>query len=83
MSNNEIAVARTNPKYIQGENAELLEIWKELGISSEDEIAVSNNKLHPILAVGLGAAALFNVSILLSIPPVLRGRGRIFSATVS
>ena len=54
-------------------------IWKEFGLSKEDisdtAVVAASKPLHPVLAVGLGAAVLVNVGFLLSIPPVLRGRG--------
>jgi hypothetical protein len=47
--------------------------------NSHDVIDFNNsntgNKLHPIFALGIGTAALINIGILLSLPPVLRGRG--------
>lgn len=87
MSSNTTATTTTNAKFRQNEKAELQELWKELGLSSNDEILPAqqalwndgishrDNKLHPILAVGIGTAALINIGILLSIPPVLRGKG--------
>jgi hypothetical protein len=68
------------------EDKELRELWKELGISPKDGTALASHlnknssdrgrKIHPLLALGLGAGVLFNIGILLSLPPVLRGRGR-------
>ena len=57
-------------------------VWEELGFSKDDfrEAAApveSNKPLHPALAVALGTAFLVNVGFLLSLPPVLRGRGKI------
>jgi hypothetical protein len=47
---------------------------------SHDVIDFNNSntgtKLHPIFALGIGTAALINIGILLSLPPVLRGRGK-------
>jgi len=37
--------------------------------------ASRSNKLHPALAVGIGVAFACNVAVILSLPPVLRGRG--------
>jgi len=59
-------------------NDEERRLLKEIGIS-EDELLDENfeaKPLHPILKLGLGTAFLFNVGLLLSLPPVLRGRGR-------
>jgi hypothetical protein len=60
---------------------EVQKIWKEMGVSKEefDEVTaaapVESKPLHPALALGLGAVVLVNVGLLLSLPPVLRGRG--------
>jgi hypothetical protein len=57
-------------------------VWKELGISREDwvvdeEALTSNqNKLsNALLMIGFGTAVVVNLGFLLSLPPVLRGRG--------
>jgi hypothetical protein len=56
-------------------------IWKELGISREDwvdEEPLSNyqSKLsNTLLMMGFGTAVVVNLGFLLSLPPVLRGRG--------
>jgi hypothetical protein len=58
------------------------QIWKELGLSKDDfkdettyTVESTKHPLHPALALGLGTAVLINVGFLLSLPPVLRGRG--------
>lgn len=55
-------------------------IWKELGLSKADldeatAAKFESKPLNPALALGLGAFVLVNVGFLLSLPPVLRGRG--------
>jgi hypothetical protein len=52
---------------------------RKLGISNEAlELAnetVEPSKMRPVAALGLGAFCLVNIGVLLSLPPVLRGRG--------
>lgn len=43
--------------------------------SSSPAIAIGTNVWQPILCLGFGTAVLFNIGILCSLPPVLRGRG--------
>jgi hypothetical protein len=87
MKNNGTTVTEKDNYCNKEENIELQEVWKELGFSSKDETALASQftsnsasdtggKLHPILALGIGAGVLFNIGILLSLPPVLRGKGR-------
>lgn len=62
---------------------------KELGVGMSDlewcEQDVANtcrsrpNTIHPALALGMGTIAVLNVGLLLSLPPVLMGRGGCFS----
>jgi hypothetical protein len=56
---------------------------KKLGVSIEFlELAnepVEPSKMRPAAAIGLGAFCLLNFGVLLSLPPVLRGRGTSFS----
>lgn len=60
-------------------NDEEKKLLEQLGLSEEELLkeapAVESKPLHPALKLGLGAAFLFNVGLLLSLPPVLRGRG--------
>ncbi len=52
---------------------------KKLGIPIEAiELAnepVEPSKMRPVAALGIGAFCLVNIGVLLSLPPVLRGRG--------
>ena len=66
------------------DNDEERKIWKELGLSKEEfgeataalaEAEFESKPLHPALALGIGTFVLVNVGFLLSLPPVLRGRG--------
>ena len=51
-------------------------IWKQVQGEIRDEVsAMALSTLHPALAVGLGGVFLLNVMALLSLPPVLRGKG--------
>ena len=50
------------------------EVWKDIQNEIGDDTA-STFRLHPALAIGLGGAFLLNVGVLLSLPPVLRGKG--------
>mmetsp|Transcript_20860 Transcript_20860/g.28987 ORF Transcript_20860/g.28987 Transcript_20860/m.28987 type:complete len:266 (-) Transcript_20860:10-807(-) len=59
------------------------EILKEEEVN-ESSLSLKNNnhdnqepqqQIHPALAMGLGCAFLFNMGILLSLPPVIRGKG--------
>jgi hypothetical protein len=58
-------------------------VWKELGISrkdwvtvDEEPLSINQNKLsNSILMIGFGTAVVVNLGFLLSLPPVLRGRG--------
>jgi SAM-dependent methyltransferase len=51
-------------------------IWKQVQGEIRDEVsATAPSTLHPALAVGLGGVFLLNVMALLSLPPVLRGKG--------
>jgi len=58
-------------------NDEEKRLLQQLGLSSEllEEAVVDNKPLHPLFKLGLGTAFIFNVGLLLSLPPVLRGRG--------
>lgn len=87
MKDNGPPLTTKDTKGRKDENIELQELWKELGIPPKDGTALasyfdskhasdSGNKLHPILALGIGVGVLFNIGILLSLPPVLRGRGK-------
>lgn len=46
-----------------------------IGIGSSSSNADGKLTMHPALAVGLGGALLLNLAVVLSLPPVLRGRG--------
>lgn len=62
------------------------DIWKEAKNEIHmDKEATSTNggSLHPAFAVGLGAFFLLNVGALLSLPPVLRGKGAPYLPTFS
>jgi hypothetical protein len=53
-------------------------IWKKLQSEIRDEVpstTITTTTLHPALAVGLGGFFLLHVMTLLSLPPVLRGKG--------
>mmetsp|Transcript_7481 Transcript_7481/g.11312 ORF Transcript_7481/g.11312 Transcript_7481/m.11312 type:complete len:257 (-) Transcript_7481:29-799(-) len=56
-------------------------LLESLGISTEilhpdkSPEPQQSQQLHPALAMGLGCAFLFNMGILLSLPPVIRGKG--------
>jgi hypothetical protein len=58
---------------------------KKLGIPIEAiELAnepVEPSKMRPVAALGIGAFCLVNIGVLLSLPPVLRGRGKSFVTT--
>jgi hypothetical protein len=58
---------------------------KKLGIPIEAiELAnepVEPSKMRPVAALGIGAFCLVNIGVLLSLPPVLRGRGTCAVAT--
>jgi len=52
-------------------------LLKEFGLSEmELSKACEKRELHPGIAFGLGAFFVANVAILLSLPPVLRGKGK-------
>ena len=40
-----------------------------------DSATLDKNELHPLAAVGLGSFFVANMALLLSLPPVLRGKG--------
>jgi hypothetical protein len=44
-------------------------------VSSLDSEATASKPLHPALGLGLGTFMVLNVGLMLSLPPVLRGRG--------
>jgi hypothetical protein len=56
-------------------------LLRELGLSSANEIyndekSVSSSRhVHPAIPLGLGVFGIVNVAFLLSLPPVLRGKG--------
>jgi hypothetical protein len=54
-------------------------IWKQVKSEIRDdevsETTPSSSTLHPALAVGLGGIFLLHVTALMSLPPVLRGKG--------
>jgi hypothetical protein len=58
-------------------------LLKELGLSADEVLDITSNsscppsKLNPVLAVGIGTAFVLNVAVLLSLPPVLRGKGKL------
>jgi len=59
-------------------NDEEKKLLEQLGLSEEEllnETVLESKPLHPALKLGLGTAFIFNVGLLLSLPPVLRGRG--------
>lgn len=60
-------------------NDEEKEALSQLGLT-EDDLGIGSKvdakPLHPALKLGLGTAFILNVGLLLSLPPVLRGRGR-------
>lgn len=51
------------------------DVWKEIQSEIELDAETTPSSLHPGLAVGLGGFFLLNVAALLSLPPVLIGRG--------
>lgn len=52
------------------------EIWREVEKEASDsESSTSKSSLHPAFAVGLGGIFILNVAAILSLPPVLRGKG--------
>lgn len=57
-------------------------------ITTMDESTINDNKgsnikVHPVLGIGLGTAFVLNMSILLSLPPVLCGKGAPYLPTFS
>ena len=56
------------------------QLQRTLTVSNNDHtdsiIAPTTGVWQPILCIGFGAALLFNIGILCSLPPVLRGRGK-------
>lgn len=61
------------------EEDEERKLLRELGLSEADlaePASTSRTSMNPLLATGLGVAFLVNVGILLSLPPVLRGKGK-------
>jgi len=63
------------------------EIWEkvqsEIQDSSEAPASAKSDSLHPAFVVGLGGFFLLNVGALMSLPPVLRGRGAPYLPTFS
>jgi len=53
------------------------ELLKHLGIDESEIYAqeLDRKNLHPAIAVGLGIFGILNIGLLLSLPPVLLGRG--------
>lgn len=65
---------QTSRVFLKDDDTE--KIWKQVQSEIRDEVsATTTSTLHPALAVGLGGIFLFNVTALLSLPPVLRGKG--------
>ena len=66
-------------------NDEEKNILTQLGLT-EDDLGMGSNmeakSLHPAIKFGLGTAFILNVGFLLSLPPVLRGRGRLKEASI-
>jgi hypothetical protein len=61
------------------------ELWKMLAKEIEDDSAVStsHSSIHPVVKFGLGCAFLGHAAIILSLPPVLRGKGAPYLPTSS
>ena len=63
------------------------DIWKgvqsEIQVSGEAPASGISGKIHPAVVVGLGGFFLLNVGALLSLPPVLRGKGAPYLPTFS
>lgn len=57
------------------ESAEVETLLNEWNAALEPVPPTTVSSLHPAVAVGLGGFVLLNVGLLLSIPPVLMGRG--------
>jgi hypothetical protein len=53
----------------------------EADVASSLDSEEASKKLHPVLGLGLGTFMLLNVGLMLSLPPVLRGRGAPFLPT--
>lgn len=66
---------------------ETKEIWKSVQSELRDEAwsddSAGSSSLHPAFALGLGGFFLLNVGALLSLPPVLRGKGAPYLPTFS
>jgi hypothetical protein len=58
-------------------NEEDKKALRELGISIDalEDLDQEPAKLHPVAAVAFGSFCIVNIGLLLSLPPVLRGRG--------
>ena len=62
-----------------------MEFLKELmnERSTENFYEEKQTKLHPMIALGLGSAFVLNLGMILSLPPVLRGKGAPYLPTFS
>ena len=59
------------------------EVQNEIHINKEVPTSTTCGSLHPAFAVSLGGFFLLNVGALLSLPPVLRGKGAPYLPTFS
>ena len=55
-------------------------LMKEQGTEKYEE---KQTKLHPMIVLGLGSAFVLNLGMILSLPPVLRGKGAPYLPTFS
>lgn len=64
---------------MENDDDETVKILRELGIDPatiEHESQSASSSLHPLAALSLGCFFAANFALLLSLPPVLRGKGK-------